>query len=99
MKVIWSKESLERLLDIKDFIASDNILIAEEFVDLLISKAVSVGENPRIGRIVPEFADSQIREIIIKGYRLVYRIDTDRIEIVTVFEGHRLIRKGEIYKS
>ena len=99
MTVIWSDESLNRLLEIEDFVAVDNALKAEEFTDLLISKSVVIEENPEIGRIVPEFSDPNIRELIIKGCRLVYRIVKDRINILTVFEGHRQIRKSEIFKD
>jgi len=97
MKVIWSKESLDRLMEIEEFIAEDNSEKAAEFTDFLISKSFIVEDNPRIGRIVPEFSDPDIRELLIKGYRLVYRIRKDRIDILTVFEGHRQIRKSEIF--
>lgn len=46
---------------------------------------------PESGRIVPEFGRDDFREFIIRSYRLVYRIFSDRIEVLTVFEGHRLI--------
>ena len=97
MKLNWSKESLERLLEIEEFIAIDNVEKAEEFINFLITESLLIEKNPEIGRIVPEFSDSSIRELILKGYRLVYRITDDRIDILTVFEGHRLIRKSEIY--
>ena len=96
MKVIWSKESLDRLIEIEEFIAEDHSEKAAEFTDFIVSKSFLVEENPRIGRMVPEFSDPEIRELIIKGYRLVYRIGKARIDILTVFEGHRQIRKSEI---
>ena len=46
--------------------------------------------------MVPEFSDPDIRELIIKGYRLVYRPGKGKVDILTLFEGHRLIRKSEI---
>ena len=97
MKVIWSKESLHRLIEIEEFIAEDNPSKAVEFTDFLVSKSLLIEENPRMGRMVPEFSDPDIRELIIKGYRLVYRLGKGRIDILTVFEGHRLIRKSEIF--
>jgi hypothetical protein len=33
---------------------------------------------------------------VYKKYRIVYRLNRSRIEILTVFEGHRLLRVGEI---
>lgn len=97
MKVIWSKESLNRLIEIEEFIAEDNPSKAIEFTDFLVSKSFLIEENPGMGRMVPEFSDPDIMELIIKGYRLVYRIGKGRIDILTVFEGHRLIRKSEIF--
>ena len=99
MRIIWSKESLIKLIEIEDFIAEDNIEIAKKFTDFLISRSSLIEDNPKIGRVVPEFSKPTIRELIIKGYRLVYRIKDDLIEILTVFEGHRQIRKSEIFKD
>jgi toxin ParE1/3/4 len=97
VKVIWSKESLNRLIEIEEFIAEDSPSKAVEFLDFLVSKYFLIEENPRMGRMVSEFSDPDIMELIIKGYRLVYRIGKGRINILTVFEGHRLIRKSEIF--
>ena len=99
MRIIWSKESLVKLIEIEEFIAEDNIENATRFTDLLISRSSLIEDNPEIGRVVPKFSDPDIRELIIKGYRLVYRIKDDRIDILTVFEGHRHIRKSEIFKD
>jgi toxin ParE1/3/4 len=48
-----------------------------------------------MGRMVPETANPTIRELIFKDYRIVHRLLNDRIEILTVFEGHRLLRIEE----
>jgi len=39
MKIFWSNESLERLLEIEEFIAIDNVGKAEEFTEFLISQS------------------------------------------------------------
>lgn len=99
MKVVWTNESLNRLIEIEDFIAEENPNKAIEFIDFLIEKAEIITENPKIGRIVPEFSNPILRELIVKNYRIVYRITKTRIEILTVFESHRLIRRDEIIKN
>ena len=48
---------------------------------------------------MPELSVPEIREIVEQNYRIVYRITKTRIEILTIFEGHRLIRKKEIFKN
>jgi len=53
-------------------------------------------DRPLIGRVVAEIANPDIRELIFKKYRIVYRLNANCIEILTVFEGHRLLRIDEI---
>ena len=96
MKVIWSKEASVKLIEIERFIAQDNPERAAKFIDYLIEQGESIVSNPQIGRIVPEIMQTNFREIIAKKYRIVYRIENDRIEILTVFEGHKLFRVNEI---
>jgi plasmid stabilization system protein ParE len=52
--------------------------------------------KPRIGRTVPEISNPDIRELIFKKYRIVHRINKNSQEILTVFEGHRLLRVDEV---
>jgi toxin ParE1/3/4 len=42
-------------------------------------------------RRVPEFDRGDIREVIKRGYRIMYRVSDERIEIVAVIEGHRQV--------
>ena len=99
MKIVWTKEALIRLQEIEVFISKDNPQKAVEFVDRLINKAEGIADNPERGRIVPELSIGQIRELIFKNYRIVYLLKGKSINILTVFEGHRLIRREEIIKK
>ena len=99
MKIIWTNESLNRLIEIENFISKDSPQRAISFVDKLIFRGESLADQPYKGRIVPEFSIAEIRELLEKNYRIVYRIAKDRIEILTIFEGHRLIRPKEIFKT
>lgn len=96
MKVGWTLEAFQRLIDIEIFISNDNPIRARKFVEHLIERGESLSENPQIGRIVPELSNPLIRELLTKGYRIVYRIRNDQIDILSVFEGHRLLKKNEI---
>ena len=97
MKIIWTQEALDHLMEIEDYIAKDNPERAAKFVDEIIEQAEStLPDNPCIGRTVPEISNPDIRELIFKKYRLVYRVNENNIEILTVFEGHRLLRIEEI---
>lgn len=91
MKVIWSKESLRQLIEIENFIAVDNPDKAAKFISKLIDRGEKIKDFPFKGRIVPEFSINEIREVFQNTYRIVYRISDNQIEILTVFEGHKLL--------
>jgi len=57
----------------------------------LISETNRLQEFPEFGRSVPEYRDDNIREIIFRPYRIVYRIDHERrlCEIVRVWHSAR----------
>jgi len=44
-----------------------------------------------MGRIVPELDESNIRELILRNYRIIYRILGDMIQIVRLFHGSRIM--------
>lgn len=96
IKLYWTKEASTRLKEIEEFIARDNPKAAIEFIDKLISISDTIPNNPEKGRIVPELSIEQIREVLYKGYRIVYYRKEKSIEILTVFEGHKLLKKAEI---
>jgi len=97
MQLVWTEEALEQLLEIQAFIARDSRKRAAEFVDQLIEYAEkSLPDNPHLGRVAPEIAHPEIRELLFRKYRIVYRLNGKRLEILTVFEGHRLLPMAEI---
>jgi len=95
MKIKWSHEALERLIEIEDYISKDSPFRAIQFVDQLIEPAEVLSDKPRLGRIVPELATPDMRELIFKKYRIVYRLEKNHITILTIFEGHRMPRSAE----
>jgi toxin ParE1/3/4 len=99
MKIFWTKEALLRLQEIEEYISRDNPISAIEFVDKLITVAETIIDNPKKGRIVPELSLENIRELLYQNYRIVYLVKKNTVDILTVFEGHQLLKKEEIFKS
>jgi toxin ParE1/3/4 len=88
----WSKRALDDLEAIGEYIACDRPVVALEWVARLYQRAENAAAHPLAGRVVPERDDPTLREVIEKQYRIVYRVLDDEILIVTVFEGHKLLR-------
>jgi toxin ParE1/3/4 len=47
---------------------------------------------PESGRIVPELGFGKIRELIRPPFRIVYRVDETRIQIVRVWRSERILK-------
>ncbi|MDP1772675.1 MAG: type II toxin-antitoxin system RelE/ParE family toxin [Methylobacter sp.] len=92
MKLRWSERSVNDLIAIHKYIAQNNPQTAEKWVAKLRQHARSAAATAPAGRIVPEFKQKDIREVFLGNYRIVYRVRDDGILILTVFEGHQLLR-------
>ena len=68
-KLIWSPVSRMDLRSIVAFIRRDSLRRAETFGYRLILEAEKLIAFPRRGRVVPEFHDEAIREIVVRPYR------------------------------
>jgi len=90
-KLIWSPEARDDLRDIVRFIARDSRQRAEAFGFRLMREADKLQDFPEIGRVVPEYRRPNVREIIVRSYRIIYRVDPDRkaVEISRVWHGAR----------
>lgn len=95
-KLIWSPKSIQRLEEIFEYIAQDSMDDARIFVGDFIKIVNTIPDFPKMGRSVPEFEDVCVRERMYKNYRVVYRIQNDIIEIVTIVHSRQLLNKDNL---
>jgi plasmid stabilization system protein ParE len=90
-KIIWSPVSRDDLRDIVRFIARNNPQRAESFGYELMRRTDILQKYPEAARIVPEYRDPRLREIIYRPYRIVYRLnfEDNSIEIARVWHAAR----------
>jgi addiction module RelE/StbE family toxin len=96
MKIIWSPLSLDKITDISEYIALDNITAAEKWIDAIFSTVSRLSKFPKSGRIVPEFPERNLREIIFGNYRIIYRIKDNQIQILTIRHGRQMLSEQDI---
>jgi toxin ParE1/3/4 len=89
MKVIWSEQALLDVEHIRDYIVQDSPAYAQPFIERLLHATRHLPAFPESGRPMPEANSPSIREVIYQGYRIVYRLRSDTIEIVMVAHGSR----------
>ncbi|MEA3420806.1 MAG: type II toxin-antitoxin system RelE/ParE family toxin [Acidobacteriota bacterium] len=96
MRIIWSPLAVDRASEIADYIAQDKPSAAKKWIDTVFSKVEKLKSSHEIGRIVPEINDSQFRELIYGNYRIIYRIETKQISILTIRHGRQILPINEI---
>ena len=83
-KVNWSQEAREDLEDIYLQYCKYSDVFAQKWADEIFDVILLLETNPRLGRVLPETKIVSIREMIIGKYRLVYQINKENIEILTL---------------
>ena len=96
MRVIWSPLALERVNEIADYIAENNLEAAKLFVLDVFGAVERLKTFPNSGKVVAEVKRQNIREIIFKNYRVVYRVERKRVSILTARHGKQLLPLDEI---
>lgn len=90
-QVVLSPSARADLRDIVRYISFDAPDQALKVGRFLISRTRLLAQSPELGRVVPELQDNSIREIVIRSYRVVYRLDhTGRmIEVIRFWHAAR----------
>jgi toxin ParE1/3/4 len=96
MRIRWSPLAIDRVTEIAGYIAQDNPVAAESWVNTVFKKVEELKVFPESGRIVPEANNKTIRELIYGNYRIVYRVEQSTLSILTVRHGKQLLPVDDI---
>jgi len=96
MKIVWSPLSLQRIEEVADYIASDSLAAANNWIDSVFAKVDVLKMNPEIGRVVPEIGKTHIRELLYGNYRIIYSPTDRQIAILTVRHFKQILPVNEI---
>lgn len=90
-RLIWSPRAVEDLDAIREHIARDSVAYSKLVLARLLATPERLVRFPESGRMVPEFGSPNLREIIVRPYRVVYRVRGDVVEVVTVTHSARML--------
>ena len=90
-QVALSSSARRDLRDIVRYISWNSPERAVAFGQFLVTSTKRLSEFTDMGRVVPEFDDQSIREIVVRSYRIIYRVDHSdcRIDIIRFWHGAR----------
>jgi len=90
MRVHWTDNAVEHLVNIHEYIASNSPTYAQKMVDKITRRSIQIAAQPLSGRQVPEYDAVDVRELIESPYRIIYRIKQDQIDVLAVIHEARL---------
>ena len=94
VQINWTFQAKDDLKNIADYIAKDSVIYAKRQVFKIRNRTKILKKQIRIGRIVPEIVNPDIRELIEGNYRIIYKIvSKNRIDILTVHHSARDLTK------
>ena len=65
--------------------------VGERLIGEIVTSIEALADHPDMGRIVPEFDQPFLRELIRPPFRIVYRCDVKHVRVVRVWRSERLL--------
>lgn len=84
MKVTWSPLAVDRVVEIASYIAEDNPSAADKWIHKVFARVAPLAKFPESGRHLPETSRPDIRELVWGNYRIIYRLESHHVSILTV---------------
>ena len=75
MKLLYSQEAREQLKNIKEYISKDNKDVAVQHLLKIKLKLEILEDYPYIGKVNSTFNIENIREFVVFGYKIIYKIN------------------------
>jgi plasmid stabilization system protein ParE len=79
------------LLAIDEHIARDAPIYTQHIIDRLTRRSEQIVMFPQSGRMVPEYGAPDIREVIERPYRIIYRIREEPIDVLAVVHSAQVL--------
>lgn len=93
MKLFFSESALSDLEAIKTYYLNEGVpKVGEDLIAAIIKHIETLKTNPDIGRMVPEFQEPTIRELIHPPFRIVYLREKRAVHIVRVWRSERILK-------
>lgn len=93
LQIIFSESAVTDLEEIREYYLEQQVPeVGDRFVREIIALIEELPSHPDRGRVVPEFNQSKLRELVHPPFRIVYRRDPQSLSIVRIWRSERLMR-------
>ena len=91
MRVHWTDRAKSRLRIIHHDLGEHSPELAKKTVQRLIVRSTQLGEHPYLGHKLLDYERDDLREVLERPYRIIYRVDTYQIDVITVLHYRQLL--------
>jgi len=88
-QVIWSAQAASALDEAIGYISADSPSAAIKLLETALDVGASLSVHAERGRVVPEVGSSNVRELFVFKYRLMYELTPDQVQIIAFVHGAR----------
>ncbi len=86
MKIIYSIQAKKQLYSIKEYISLDSRKNAIEYLSKIKNKIEILSFYPYIGKVNSTFNLDYIRDFVVFGYKIIYKINKENILILAIYK-------------
>lgn len=91
-RVEWAEAAALDLEELAMHLATRSTADAQRVVERIERRAATLESNPARGRVAPElsrFGMQTWRELIVRPWRIIYRVEGDLVTVLALFDGRR----------
>lgn len=90
--ISFAESALGELQEVLDWYIEQGVpVVGQRLVSEVIQHIETLADHPDIGRVVPEFEQPFLRELIHPPFRIVYRRETKKVRVVRIWRSERLL--------
>ena len=97
MKVVLTESAITDLEDILTWYKKEKVPeVGEKLVDDILLRTEKIADHSQSGRVVPEFQNPLLRELIHTPFRIVYLLEDDSCLLIRVWRSERLLKLPDV---
>jgi len=84
VRIFWSPLAVDRLENILEYISKEDEFAAHQMITKIFKRVETLSKHPERGRKVPEANREEIREVFEGEYRIIYRVESKQVLVLTI---------------
>ena len=89
MSIEWSETATDQLQAIRDYLARSSPGYAQSLASRIVARTDQLANQPLLGTEVVEYGSPDIRKVHEHPYRIIYRVNNDKVQIIAVIHSAR----------